>query len=207
MKQLAGWRPGVESVSEGGPEQRHQLKKKKSKIDAAAVVENSTPIAPRTSRDAERIGWSGFEPTNLEKYNKFESTSYLTSDTAKQEALLMRMTKRLWTRRRSFLWFLYAVIGVSVSLLIFYLGALWRHREGAVKAANCTLKDGDIGMAYLIWVGTSLGMTLFAASLVLIEPAAASSGIPGLIAYLIVSIHLGASPITQRTLRSHRLKR
>ena len=42
-------------------------------------------------------------------------------------------------------------------------------------------------------------MAVFAASLVLIEPAAASSGIPGLIAYLNgVDPHGGKSPVTQK---------
>ena len=68
-----------------------------------------------------------------------------------------------------------------------------------MKATSYALKDGDVGSAYLIWVGTSLGMALFAASLVLIEPAAASSGIPGLIAYLNgVDPHGGKSPVTQK---------
>ena len=142
----------------------------------------------------------GSKPTNMEKYNKFESTSYITPDTVKQEALLMRMTKRLWTRRRSFLWFLYAVIGVSVSLLITGILTLCGIIEKArVKATGYALKDGDVGSAYLIWVGTSLGMAIFAASLVLIEPAAASSGIPGLIAYLNGVDPLGGkSPVTQK---------
>ena len=132
--------------------------------------------APVHASDAEWVpDGRGAKPTNLEKYNKFESTSYITPDTVKQEGLLMRMTKDLWTRRRAFLWFLYAVIGVSVSLLITGILTLCNIIEKArVKATGYALKDGDVGSAYLIWVGTSLGMAIFAASLVLIEPAAAS---------------------------------
>ena len=157
-----------------------------------------SPYMRQTQNGSRMVG--GAKPTNLEKYNKFESTSYITPDTVKQEGLLMRMTKDLWTRRRAFLWFLYAVIGVSVSLLITGILTLCNIIEKArVKATGYALKDGDVGSAYLIWVGTSLGMAIFAASLVLIEPAAASSGIPGLIAYLNGVDPLGGkSPVTQK---------
>ena len=177
-------------------------KNKKSKAHAAAVIGklhyHRSPFMRETQNGSRMVG--GSKPTNLEKYNKFESTSYVTPDTVKQEALLMRMTKRLWARRRSFLWFLYAVIGVSVSLLISGILALCGIIEKArVKATGNALKDGDVTSAYLIWVGTSLGMAVFAASLVLIEPAAASSGIPGLIAYLNGVDPLGGkSPVTQK---------
>ena len=78
-------------------------KNKKSKAHAAAVIGklhyHRSKFMRETQNGSRMVG--GSKPTNLEKYNKFESTSYLTPDTAKQEALLMRMTKRLWTRRRS----------------------------------------------------------------------------------------------------------
>ena len=51
--------------------------------------------------------------------------------------------------------------------------------------------------AWLSWTGGSLVLCLFAVMTVLIEPAAASSGIPGLIAYLNgVEPKGGKSPLT-----------
>ena len=98
-----------------------------------------SPHMRQTQNGSRMVG--GSKPTNLEKYNKFESTSYITSDTVKQEGLLMRMTKDLWTRRRAFLWFLYAVIGVSVSLLISGILTLCNIIEKArVKATGYALK-------------------------------------------------------------------
>ena len=175
----------------------------KEAVDAETIVMSKmhyhrSPYMRETQNGSRMVG--GGKPTNIVKYNKFESTSYITPDTVKQEALLMRMTKDLWTRRRAFLWFLYAVIGVSVSLLITGILTLCGIIEKArVKATGYALKDGDLGSAYLIWVGSSLGMAVFAAALVLIEPAAASSGIPGLIAYLNGVDPLGGkSPVTQQ---------
>jgi chloride channel 7 len=159
---------------------------------------HQSPYMRQTQNGSRMVG--GAKPTNLEKYNKFESTSYITPDTPKEEASLMRMTKQLWQQRRAFLWVLYGTIGISVSLLISAILYLCGIIEKArVKATGYALKDGDVAQAYLIWVGSSLGMAVFAASLVVLEPAAASSGIPGLIAYLNgVDPKGGKSPVTQK---------
>jgi H+/Cl- antiporter ClcA len=159
---------------------------------------HQSPYMRETQNGSRMVG--GAKPTNLEKYNKFESTSYITPDTPREEASLMRMTKQLWARRRAFLWILYAIIGVAVSLLISGILALCgKIEKSRVKATGEALKVGDVTQAYVIWVGTSLGMAVFAASLVLIEPAAASSGIPGLIAYLNGVDPLGGkSPLTKQ---------
>jgi len=100
--------------------------------------------------------------------------------------------------RRSFMWLLYVFIGASVSLLItgvlVLTGWILKLRVYAVKDL---LKAGDISGAWLSWTGGSMVLVLFAASMVLIEPAAASSGIPGLIAYLNgVEPNGGISPVT-----------
>ena len=56
-----------------------------------------SPYMRQTQNGSRMVGG---EADKLGKYNKFESTSYITPDTVKQEGLLMRMTKDLWTRRR-----------------------------------------------------------------------------------------------------------
>jgi chloride channel 7 len=96
------------------------------------------------------------------------------------------------------MWLLYVFIGATVSLLItgvlVLTGWILNVRIYAVKDL---LKAGDISGAWLSWTGGSMVLVLFAASMVLIEPAAASSGIPGLIAYLNgVEPNGGVSPVT-----------
>ena len=60
--------------------------------------------------------------------------------------------------------------------------------------------EPDVLGAWGFWVGTSLGMNLFAVCMVLIQPAAASSGIPGLISFLNgVEPPGGKSPLTKKT--------
>ena len=73
-----------------------------------------SPYMRQSQNGSRMVG--GKRPTNLDKYLKFESTSYITPDTITEEAVFMRMTKDLWSRRRAFLWVLYAIIGISVAL-------------------------------------------------------------------------------------------
>ena len=83
------------------------------------------------------------------------------------------------------MWCLYIFIGASVSLLITGVLALTGLiLDLRVDATKILLDDGNIGLAWLSWTGSSLILCLFAVAMVLIEPAAASSGIPGLIAFL-----------------------
>jgi H+/Cl- antiporter ClcA len=149
----------------------------------------------------------GKKPTNLAVYRSFESVSYLTPDTAEQESLFMRMTPGMSGQLRCLLWFRYTVTGVVVSLAI--AGAL--KITGMIENARVyeTTKhlDGyynkgepDVLGAWGFWVGTSLGMNIFAVCMVLIQPAAASSGIPGLISFLNgVEPPGGKSPLTKKT--------
>ena len=151
----------------------------------------------------------GKKPTDLEVYKKFESVSYLTPDTAEQESKFMRMTPSQSGRLRSLLWIRYTITGVVVSLTIAgalnVCGIIEKARVKMTtklldKAATYPDEQSDyISQAWLFWVGTSLGMNLFAVSLVLLQPAAASSGIPGLISFLNgVEPPGGKSPITKK---------
>jgi H+/Cl- antiporter ClcA len=142
----------------------------------------------------------GKKPLHNDVYQAYESVSYIIPDTAAQEAQFMHMGHVAHQRRRLFLWVRYAITGIMVSCVI--SGALRICHEieyARVKTTKYLLDDNNISSAWLFWVGTSLGMNLFACFLVLLQPAAASSGIPGLIAFLNgVEPMGGKSPITKK---------
>jgi chloride channel 7 len=174
--------------------------------DAEEIMEKITglhfhrsPYMRETQIGGRMVG--GSKPRDLDKYMSFESTSYITPDTVEEERWYMRMTKKKWGRRRAFLWLLYATIGVTVSLLITLILQLCGFIEKTrVKHTGYALANDNVSGAWLIWVGSSLGMTLVATFVVLFEPAAASSGIPGLIAYLNGVDPLGGkSPLTGKS--------
>ena len=80
---------------------------------------------------------------------------------------------------------LYIFFGVIISVVITYTLLLCDIiLNGRVYLTTESLNTGAIGSAWCAWVGTSLALCLGAAFCVLVEPAAASSGIPGLLAYL-----------------------
>ena len=145
------------------------------------------------------IGGKQPELKNWDKYSAYESTSYITPDTIEQERFYLRMTPKKAAYQRLMLWFRYALTGVLVSCFIYVALKICGIIEYArVKQTTKYLNNGDLVSAWLFWVGTSLSMTIFACFLVLLQPAAASSGIPGLIAYLNgIKPNGGQSPITK----------
>ena len=138
----------------------------------------------------------GHKPRNRTVYDAIEAVDYQHPDTVEESLIARIMTDHenvccgglCCSRsgvRRSVMWMLYIFIGASVSLLITGVLSLtgWI-LDLRVAATKDLLQTGDIGTAWLSWTGSSLVLCLFAVSMVLIEPAAASSGIPGLIAFL-----------------------
>jgi chloride channel 7 len=148
----------------------------------------------------------GRAPTNRSIYDAIESFDYTVKDTVEETLMSRILTKpdkscKICNRscqRQSTLWLFYVFIGAAVSLLICGILELcsWILKQ-RVYGAKKFLDDGDLGMAWLSWTGSSLVLCLFAVTMVLIEPAAASSGIPGLIAFLNgVQPKGGHSPLT-----------
>lgn len=148
----------------------------------------------------------GRAPTNHSIYDAIESFDYTVKDTVEETLMSRILTKpdkscKMCNRscqRQTTLWLFYVFIGAAVSLLICGILELcsWILKQ-RVYGAKKFLDDGDLGMAWLSWTGSSLVLCLFAVTMVLIEPAAASSGIPGLIAFLNgVQPKGGHSPIT-----------
>lgn len=150
----------------------------------------------------------GKKPSDEKTYSKIEAIDYTTHDTV-EESMLARLMihddPKAWCSRlacrRAQLWIMYIMIGAAVSGFIgfiLYLCSLIEYER--VNATKKVLMKGDIFGAWWTWTGSSLILCLIACACVLIEPAAASSGIPGLIAYLNgVKPKGGLSPITGKT--------
>jgi chloride channel 7 len=142
----------------------------------------------------------GTEPTDTEKYNKYEAVSYITPDTVAVESTYLNLSPRKRTTQRILLWIRYALTGGVVSVVIALALRICKTIEKTrVKYTTSALDDGDIATGWMIWVGSSVAMNLVALFLVLLQPGAASSGIPGLIAFLNgVEPSGGKSPITKQ---------
>ena len=140
----------------------------------------------------------GRKPSNQDKYNRYEAVSYLVPDTAEVERGFLKTTPSQRSRMLVLLWIRFAVTGLVVSLVVSLALRICKLIEKTrVKYTTYALNDGNMVNGWLIWVGSSVGLNLLALTLVLLQPAAASSGIPGLIAYLNgVEPAGGKSPIT-----------
>jgi chloride channel 7 len=187
--------------------QRVILAESRKEKHAPKGAENSQAHETKGAFGSRNVG--GQMPTNQKLHDSIESFDYSYKDTV-EGALMTRVLSRpdplfkccsRGCSRRAVMWFLYAMIGVTVSLLVTGVLAV----EGEilklrVYAAKDLLKSGELGLAWLSWTGSSLILCLIACLCVLIEPAAASSGIPGLIAFLNgVQPKGGHSPITGKT--------
>jgi H+/Cl- antiporter ClcA len=136
----------------------------------------------------------GQKPSDEVLYGKIQSSDYLVPDTAAEEAYQRSFTPHMRNRRRLFVWVLYAWLGVSVAICILYtLGACDWILKKRVKATTKLLAKNDLTGAFIMWTGSSLVLCLGACAMVLWQPAAASSGIPALIAYLNGVIPLGGT--------------
>jgi hypothetical protein len=140
----------------------------------------------------------GSRPNDEVLYGKAESTDYLTPDTPQEESFQRTFTPAMRTRRRLYIWGLYLCLGVAVAAeIIVILGLCEVIQKVRVKATNTQLESNELLMAWVVWTGSSMALCLVACVLVLWQPAAASSGIPGLIAYLNgVTPVGGTSPLT-----------
>ena len=138
-----------------------------------------------TSHDQGSRNVGGHPPVNKSSYDEIESVDYSTPDTAEQAAYnkATSASHRKW--RGCFMWFVYLCIGIAVSLFVTYVLQLCDLIQyGRVNLAMGYFESNNLGMAWFSWVGTSLLLSLGACFFVLLEPAAASSGIPAILGYL-----------------------
>ena len=179
-------------------------------------IENSSAVASRVVQSMKKISPFGLKqsifkhiakgsrmvggkrPRNETRYNSMESINYHVPDTKREEAYVAALKPDARQFRAQFLWFLYGAIGIAVSITV--LGALgftdWILKKRAY-ATKVQLERNDLAMGWAVWTGSSLGLCAVAVLMVLIEPAAASSGIPGLVAFLNgVMPKGGKSPLT-----------
>ena len=122
----------------------------------------------------------GKKPTNNDIYNSYESVSYLTPDTVAVESSFLQETPKIRSRQLCMKWVRFAFMGIIVSLVIFGTLKICKTIEKyRVKTTTYYLDDDNLLGGWLFWTGTSLAMNIVACLLVLLQPAAASSGIPG----------------------------
>lgn len=127
----------------------------------------------------------GKRPHNEDTYKAMEAVSYLVPDTKFEEVHFREMDPATRSFRQHFLWLVYGMIGIAVASMVLLTLTLtgWIEKKRAYATKGFLEKD-DMFMAWLTWTGSSLALCLVALITVLYEPAAASSGIPGLIAFL-----------------------
>ena len=127
----------------------------------------------------------GHRPLNVELYRTVPSCDYLAPDTKQEEAYHRSFTPRLRTRRHLFIWLLYALLAVVVAVVVMVIlatcDAIMKFRAEATEER---LRKNGLAAAWLVWTGSSMVLCLAAGLTVLWQPAAASSGITGLIAYM-----------------------
>ena len=164
--------------------------------EEAAKIESNEEFARHEQGGSRAVG--GSKPKDERLYGQIESADYLTPDTQQEEAYQRTFTPQMRTRRRLFIWGLYACLGVAVTMQIVYvLHACEYILKLRTKATGKLLGNEDYLGAWLLWTGSSMVLCLSACVLVLWQPAAASSGIPGLIAYLNGAVPIGGkSPLT-----------
>ncbi len=164
--------------------------------EEAAKFETNEEFARHEQSGSRAIG--GQKPRDEQLYGQIESADYLTPDTQQEEAYQRTFTPQMRTRRRFFIWGLYACLGVAVTMQIVYVlhACDWILKLRTKPTAKLLAEQDYLG-AWLLWTGSSLALCLVACLLVLWQPAAASSGIPGLVAFLNGAVPIGGkSPLT-----------
>ena len=162
--------------------QAQQLREEQQKNDARNF-ENDTSFAKAEQFGSRAVG--GHKPHDEVMYGSIESSDYLVPDTKEEEAHQRTFTPGMRTRRRLFIWGLYGWLAVCVAAsIVFILHACDGILKVRVKHTDKMLAKNNFLGAWLVWTGSSLALVLVACVLVLWQPAAASSGIPGLIAFL-----------------------
>ena len=142
----------------------------------------------------------GSRPDDEIMYGTIESTDYLAPDTKEEERFQHSFTPAMRKHRALMIWWLYGCLALTTATMVVYvLMACDMLLKVRVKATGKMLASGDLFGAWFVWTGSSLGLCLVAAALVLWQPAAASSGIPGLLAFLNGVNPLGGeSPLTKK---------
>lgn len=142
----------------------------------------------------------GSRPDDEIMYGTIESTDYLVPDTKEEERFQHSFTPAMRKHRALMIWWLYGCLALTTATMVVYvLMACDMLLKVRVKATGKMLASGDLFGAWFVWTGSSLGLCLVAAALVLWQPAAASSGIPGLLAFLNGVNPLGGeSPLTKK---------
>ena len=195
-KGTGGSEPEPELALTGVVGEKHLENKMGKKLAQTHKFKEKVKFAQAEQFGSRAVG--GHKPRDEVMYGQIQSSDYLIPDTAAEEAYQRTFTPTMRNRRRLFVWVLYLWLGVSVAVFILYtLNACDWILKKRVKATAKLLAKNDTLGAFLMWTGSSLALCLVSCLMVLWQPAAASSGIPALIAYLNGVIPLGGkSPLT-----------
>jgi chloride channel 7 len=202
--QVAGGRSANGASRTGPPngrggqsiEQKLQARRRRGAVnlDAETVKEVDKFLKTKTSRGSRAVG--GLEPYDKQQYAAVQTRDYLVPDTKREEAYQRSFTPQMRSRRALYIWGCYTVIAVVVAVVI--VGAL-QLCDGVFtvrkKMTGKYLKKQDLPMAWLVWTASSVLCCTIACCGVLWQPAAASSGIPELIAYLNGCVPLGGKSL------------
>eukprot|EP01046_Picozoa_sp_COSAG06_P074651 COSAG06_NODE_22934_length_708_cov_1.269294_1_plen_156_part_01 len=82
--------------------------------EEAAKFETNEEFARHQQSGSRAIG--GQKPRDEQLYGQIESADYLTPDTQQEEAYQRTFTPQMRTRRRFFIWGLYACLGVALTM-------------------------------------------------------------------------------------------
>ncbi len=127
----------------------------------------------------------GHRPLNKELYRTVPSCDYLAPDTKQEEAYHRSFTPSMRTRRHLFIWLLYTLLAVVVAVVVLaILAACDTIMKYRAEVTEEQLRNKGLATAWMVWTGSSMALCLAACVTVLWQPAAASSGITGLIAYM-----------------------
>jgi len=181
--------------------ERQEVIKKRRRQSHKTITKKDLLTIFKTKNHHGSRNVGGHPPHDKEAYDSIEAIDYSTPDTVQNTEFLKAQDHKDRKWRGFFVWALYFAFGCIISLVVTYTLMLCDIiLGGRVAITNESLNKNDIGGAWLAWVGTSLGLCLAATFCVLVEPAAASSGIPGLLAYLNgVTPKAGKSFVTGKT--------
>jgi chloride channel 7 len=162
-------------------------------VKKLALVRGASTMKMFNSR---AVGGAKPHPKLHSIYHEVESINYGDSDTKENENLILEHYKKIdeepqksckqpRLNRGAYIWFLYLLIGtmvsVVVSLILTFTGFIEKTRD---KYTQKFILEKGLGYGWLLWTGSSLLCTTLACMCVLVRPAAAASGIPGLLSLL-----------------------
>ena len=138
-------------------------------------------------KDQRHVGGRKPHKDMLERYRAVDSIEYLCPDleVPGEGSNKKNDDPKEERQRAAFLWLVYGIMGLLISLSVFVLLKIVKTIEKKkTYMVEAQVQAGNFWGGYGIWVGSCCCLALLACCCVLIQPAAAASGIPALLALL-----------------------